>query len=129
MELVEKTELLRRFSAYALSKTHLDRYRSFRKILLILSWDINLNPGPVHGIHNENLLHVLPFRNCSFSGDGFYYNLNIHSKNVSRNEWDVFNSLSANFTKWSNTRKQFVACSRRIVWVCLTVLRDWRLKG
>ena len=23
----------------------------------MLSWDINLNPGPVHGIQNENLLH------------------------------------------------------------------------
>ena len=37
MELVEKTELLRRLSVYALSKTHLDRYGSFRKILLLLS--------------------------------------------------------------------------------------------
>ena len=49
MELVEKTELLSRLSVCALSRIHLDRYRSFCKILLILSWDINLNPGPVHG--------------------------------------------------------------------------------
>ena len=32
------------------------------------------------------------------------------------------NPLSANFTKWSNTLKQ-------LSWVCLTILRDWRLKG
>ena len=60
-ELIEKTELLRRLSVYALSKFHLDRYGSFRKILLTLSWHINLNPGPVHGIQNENLLDVLLF--------------------------------------------------------------------
>ena len=45
MELIEKTELLRILSVYTLSKIHLDRYGSFCKILLILSWDINLNPG------------------------------------------------------------------------------------
>ena len=64
MELVGKTELLRGLSVYALSKIHLDRYESFLKILLILSWYININPGPVHGI--QNLLRVLPFRNCIF---------------------------------------------------------------
>ena len=31
-------------------------------------------------------------------------------------------ALSVNPTKWSNTLKQF----RRIVWVCLIILRDWR---
>ena len=90
MELVEKTELLRRLSVYALSKIHLDRYRSFRKILVILSRDINLNPGPVHGIQNENLFHVLPFHDCVFSVDGFYSNLNSVSENLSRNRWNVF---------------------------------------
>ena len=50
MKLVEKTELLRRLSAYALSKIHLDRNGSFGKILLILSWDVDRNLGPVHGI-------------------------------------------------------------------------------
>ena len=31
------------------------------------------------------------------------------------------NPLSANPTKWSNTLKQFVGNSRRIVWVCLAI--------
>ena len=39
------------------------------------------------------------------------------------------NLLSANFTKWSNTLKQFLRCCRRIVWLCLTILWDWRFKG
>ena len=39
------------------------------------------------------------------------------------------NPLSANPTKWTNTLKQFVGCCPRIVWVCLTILWDWRLKS
>ena len=85
-ELVEKTESLRGLSVYALSKIHLERYEFLRKIVLILSWDINLNPGPVHGIQNENLLHALPFHDCNFSGDNFYYNINSLSENDSRDE-------------------------------------------
>ena len=40
-----------------------------------------------------------------------------------------FDPLSANLTEWSNTLKQFVGCCRGIVWVCLTILWCWRLKG
>ena len=40
-----------------------------------------------------------------------------------------FNPLTAHPRKWSNTLKQFVGCCRRVVWVCLTVLRGWRFKG
>ena len=39
------------------------------------------------------------------------------------------NPLSANPTKWSNTLKQFVGNSRRIVCVCLTILWGPGLKG
>ena len=38
-------------------------------------------------------------------------------------------SLSANLIKLLNTLKQFIGNSRRIFWVCLTILWDWRLKG
>ena len=69
------------------------------KFLLILSWDINLNPGPVHGNQSENLLHVLPFHDCNFSGDGFYYNPNSLSKNESRNEWNVFKKRGMHFIR------------------------------
>ena len=41
----------------------------------------------------------------------------------------LFNSLSANPTKWLNILKQFVGCCRRIVRVCLTILCGWHLKG
>ena len=50
---------------------------SFRKIKLIISWDIIRNPIPVHGIQNEKFLHLLPFHDCSLSGYGFFYILTI----------------------------------------------------
>ena len=43
-------------------------------------------------------------------------------------EWLEVYPLSTNSTKWSNTFKQFVGNSQRIVWVCLTILWGWRLK-
>ena len=36
---------------------------------------------------------------------------------------------SVNPTKWSVTLKQFVGCCRQLIWVSLTVLWSWRLKG
>ena len=40
-----------------------------------------------------------------------------------------FNPLSANPIKWSNTLKQFVRNSRRIVWMCLTNFEGLAFKG
>ena len=40
--------------------------------------------------------------------------------------WQDLNPLSANPTKWSNTLKQFVGKSRRIVWECSAILRSWK---
>ena len=39
------------------------------------------------------------------------------------------NPLSANPTKWSNTLKEFVGNSQRIICARLTILWDWLLKG
>ena len=59
MELDDKTELLRRLSFYVLSKINLGRYGLFHKILLVMSWDINLNQGPLDSPQNENVLQIL----------------------------------------------------------------------
>ena len=40
-----------------------------------------------------------------------------------------FNPLSTNLTTWSNTLKQFVGSSRRIILVCLVILWGWHLQG
>ena len=42
---------------------------------------------------------------------------------------NIFKPLSANPTKCSKTLKQVDGCCRRIVWVCLTILCGWCLKG
>ena len=56
-----------------------------------------------------------------------------HVQSQERGLWHklrkLLNPLSANPTKWSNTLEQIVGCSRRIVWVGLTILQGWRLKG
>ena len=52
--------------------------------------------------------------------------VNISIKIIWRN---TINSLSANPTKLPKTLRQFVGCCRRIAWVCLTNLWDWRLKS
>ena len=51
------------------------------------------------------------------------------NSNSNNNICTWLNPLSANPTKWSNILKQFVGCCRRIVWVCLTILQSWHLKG
>ena len=40
-----------------------------------------------------------------------------------------FTPFRTNPTKWSNTLKQFIGNSQWIVWVCLTIVWGWRLKG
>ena len=42
---------------------------------------------------------------------------------------NIINPFSVNTRKWLNTFKQFVDISRRIFWVCLTILWCWHLKG
>ena len=59
MELDDKIELLRRLSFYVLSKINLGRYGLFHKILLVMSWDINLSQGPLDSPQNENVLQIL----------------------------------------------------------------------
>ena len=65
---------------------------------------------------------------------GFYMEFNTGLKwvNIDKgilSEKDFVYPLGASTTEWSNTLKQFVGFCRRIVWVCLTLLWDWRLKG
>ena len=45
------------------------------------------------------------------------------------NEWVIFNPLSANATKWSNTLKQFVRNTGKLFWMFLTILLGSFLKG
>ena len=61
MQAIEKSETTKFLSYYALSEVHLHKHKSYFIIILLLSGDINLNPGP-----NTD---VLPFSNEGFSND------------------------------------------------------------
>ena len=61
MQAIEKSKTTKFLSYYALPKVHLHKHKSYFKFILLLSGDINLDPGP-----NAN---VLPFSNESFSND------------------------------------------------------------
>ena len=61
MQTIEKSKTTKFLSCYALSKVHLHKHKYYFRIILLLSGDINLNPGP-----NPD---VLPFSNESFSND------------------------------------------------------------
>ena len=61
MQSIEKSETTKFSSYYALSKVDLHKHKSYFRIILLLSGDINLNPGP-----NAD---ALPFSNESFSND------------------------------------------------------------
>ena len=41
----------------------------------------------------------------------------------------ILTIISANPTKWSNTLTQVAGFCWRFVWMCLTILWDWHLKG
>ena len=61
MQATEKSETTKFLSYYALSKVYLHKHKSYFRYILLLSGDINLNPGP-----NAD---ALPFSNESFSND------------------------------------------------------------
>ena len=63
MQAIEKSKTTKFLSYYALSKIHLHKHQSYFRIILLLSGDISLNPGP-----NAD---VFPFSNESVSNDEF----------------------------------------------------------
>ena len=75
LEQIEKKILRKRLSQDALSKVHLNKYGSYFKFILLLSGDINLNPGPTAPKRNDILWELLPFHNCSFSLSGWFISL------------------------------------------------------
>ena len=59
LEQIEKSTLRKRLSQDALSKVHLNKYGSYFKFILLLSGDINLNPGPTTPKRNDILYFSL----------------------------------------------------------------------
>ena len=62
---VTKSSFLRcQLSYFALENFRLHRYVSFFMFILLLSGEININPGPTTVNNNKFPLNALPFYNC-----------------------------------------------------------------
>ena len=95
-EQIQKNILRKQLSQDALSKVHLNKYGSYFKFILLLSGDINLNPGPTAPKRNDILWELLPFHNCSFSTERMDYQLDPLSV-VSNDAWNIFQKRGMHF--------------------------------
>ena len=96
VEQIENKILRKRPFQDALSKVHLNKYGPYFKFILLLSGDINLNPGPTTPKRNDMLWEFLPFHNCSFSTERMDYQLDPLSV-VSNDAWNIFQKRGMHF--------------------------------
>ena len=96
LEQIEKEILRKRLSQDTLSKVHLYKYGSYFKFILLLSGNINLNPGPAAPRRNDILWQLLHFQNCSFSTERIDYELDLLSV-VSNDAWNIFKKRGMHF--------------------------------
>ena len=86
-------------------------------------------------VREEKVIHLLCFKINRYKDwvlkhfGNFQINKATPWKENDYSHASFFNPLRANPTKWSDTLKQFVGNSGQIVWVCLTILWKWHLKG
>ena len=95
----QKNILQKQLSQHAILEGHLNKYGSYFKFILLLSGDINLNPGPTTPKRNDILWELLPFfffHNCSFSTERMDYQLGSLSA-VSNDAWNVFRKRGTHF--------------------------------
>ena len=104
---------------------------------IFLSADVNLvnsNSAKLFNLTHSNyllrlicivLLYICNEMSVNYKNTQFYWYVQVKLNKL----WVKVNPLSADPTKWSNTLKQFVGNSQQIVWMCLTILWNWRLKG
>ena len=74
---------------YALSKVHLHKHKSYIRIILLLSGDINLNPGPN--------VDVLPVSNESFPNDESQIFSSGDDGNLNFEKWAIFKKKGLHF--------------------------------
>ena len=89
-ELIEKNNILRkRLSQDALSKVHWNKYGSYFKFILLLSGDINLNPGPTTPTKKWYIMRTSFFPQLWFFYSAGGYQLDPLSV-VSNDAWNIF---------------------------------------
>ena len=95
-EIIEKNILQKQLSQDVLSKVHLNKYESHFKSILLLSSDLNLNPGSTTPKRNDIKWELLPFCKCSFSTEWMDYHLDPLSV-VSNDAWNIFQKRDMHF--------------------------------
>ena len=96
LEHIEKKILRKRLFQDALPKVHLNKHGSYFKFILLLSGDLNLNPGSTAPKRNDILWELLPFHNCSFSTERMDSQLDPLSV-VSNDAWTIFQKRCMHF--------------------------------
>ena len=82
MQDIAKNETEKILSYYALSKIVLRKHKFYFRYILLLSGDINLNPGP--------LTDTFPFSKSSFSGSESRFHLGSNDENLDTEKWTNF---------------------------------------
>ena len=89
MQDIAKNETKKILSYYALSKIVLRKHKFYFRYILLLSGDINLNPGP--------FTDTFPFSNSSFSGSESRFHLGSNDENLDTEKWTNFKKKGIHF--------------------------------
>ena len=81
IQAIEKSKLTKFLSYYTLTRVHSHKHKSYFRIILLLSGDINLNPG--------SSAVVLPLSNESFSNDEFQIFSSSEDGNLNFEKWGI----------------------------------------
>ena len=89
MQDIAKNETKKILSYYALSKIVLRKHKFYFRYILLLSGDINLNPGP--------FTDTFPFSNSSFCGSESRFHLGSNDENLDTEKWTNFKKKGLHF--------------------------------
>ena len=89
MQDIAKNETKKILSYYPLSKIVLRKHKFYFRYILLLSGDINLNPGPCTG--------TFPFSKSSFSGSESRFHLGSNDENLDTEKWTNFKKRGLHF--------------------------------
>ena len=89
MQDIAKNETKKIVSYYALSQIVLRKHKFYFRYILLLSGDINLNPGP--------FTDTFPFSNSSFSGSESRFHLGSNDENLDTEKWTNFKKKGLHF--------------------------------
>ena len=78
------------------TKVHLNKYGSYFKFILLLSGDINLNPGPTDPKRNDILWELHLFHNCNVSTERMDYELDPLFV-IGNDAWNIFQKRGIDF--------------------------------